>query len=41
MLVKKIKKEEKSDKTELLKDDVNNILDVFHMNFTNKGEDIL
>ena len=41
MLVKKIKKEEKSGKTELLKDDINNILDLFRMNFTNKGEDIL
>ena len=37
LLVEKIEWKEKSVKIALLEDNVNNILDVFEMNFTNKG----
>ena len=40
-LIKKIEKEEKSRDIVLLKDNLNEILINFDMNFTNKGENIL
>ena len=40
-LVKRIEKEKKSGKTELLKDDLDDIFINFDINFTEKGEDIL
>ena len=42
MLVEKIEKKETSGKIIMLKDNLNDILDVFEMNFiTNNGENIL
>ena len=40
-LVKRIEKEKKSGKIELLKDDLDDIFINFDINFTEKGEDIL